>query len=725
MRVRYGIVRTIVVLMVLMGWASAQSTQNVTKLGNWGKGEGEIKAVFAAGPVSYYGVGNKVQITAFSDPANPVRLGSVDVPDLVEDLVRTSIGGTQYLVVGNGENLSIVNVQNPTTPSLTANVPLPSTAEGVATTGTYAYIAAGGAGLQIYDIANPASPTWVAAVDSISWGEGVVISQPYAYLAHGGKTSIFDISDPANPALVSQISSFSGGWHQDVNVRSGYAYICEYDFGIQVVDVTNPASPQQANWLDTGNRTAFMVFDGNYGYVANGDSGMRVIDVSVPSSPVEVGLFATNTRVRKVWFGAITIGGSPTGHIYCAAESAILAVNVSDPASMSLSGSLEVAAAADGDAFATFVEGTTAYVAYGSAGLRILDVTNPGNIVELGNIDTPGDAREVVVKDGVAFVADRDEGVRVIDVSNPAAPTEITSIATPRARGIAIAGNTVYVAASDSGVAIIDATDAANPVWIGSATSYYGEGVTAFGSMVAVTRWDNVLLIDMTNPAAPVDRGELGALATGTAGLTLTADHAYVHDFDTLRIYSIANPDAPALTGKVYSGGSWDGTASVDGDYAYLNCEENGLRIVDVSDPANPAEVGYFDGAPIARGVTAKNGRAYVAERGDGLSIYQNTLVTAIGDDDAALPRAFRLEQNYPNPFNPATTIRFSIEKPARVSLTVVNALGQVVETLVDGYRPVGDYSVRFDGSSLSSGVYFYELRAEGVAQTRKMLLLK
>ncbi|MEZ4746823.1 MAG: T9SS type A sorting domain-containing protein [Calditrichia bacterium] len=725
MQLRNRFLQALLVMFCMMGAVSAQSALNITKQGNWGKGEGEIKAVFAAGPVTYYGVGNKVQITAFSDPANPLKLASVDVPELVEDLVRTSISSNQYLVVANGENLSIINVQNPTSPSLVGNAALSSTAEGVATSGNYAYVAAGGAGLQIYDISNPANPTWVSAIDTLSWGEGVVISQPYCYMAHGGRTSIIDISNPAAPVLVSQIPSFSGGWNQDVNVRSGYAYICEYDFGIQVVNVTNPASPSQANWVDTGNRTAFMVFDGNYGYVANGDSGLRVLDVSIPSSPVEVGILPTSDRVRKIWFGAITIGGTPTGHIYCAAQSAMIAVNVSNPVSMTVSGQLTVQPAADGSAFSTFVDGDKAYVAYGSAGLRILDVSNPANISELGQFDTPGDAREVVVKDDVAFIADRDEGVRVVDVSNPAAPTEITSIATPRARGIAISGNYVYVAASDSGLAVIDATNASSPVWVASSSAFYGEGVAAFGNIAAITRWDNVLFFDVTNPAAPAAKGESGGLANGTAGLAVNGNYSYVHDFDTLRIYDLSNLDAPVEVGKSFSGGSWDGTASIDGNFAYLNCEEYGLRVFDISNPANPTEVAYFDDAPIARGVTAKNGLAYVAERADGLTIYRNELVVGIADDDRQIAENFTLEQNYPNPFNPGTRINFQLVKNAKITLDVLNTLGQKVATLVEGVHSAGDYSVDFNAQNLSSGVYFYRLTAGNVSQTRKMLLLK
>jgi hypothetical protein len=85
----------------------------------------------------------------------------------------------------------------------------------------------------------------------------------------------------------------------------------------------------------------------------------------------------------------------------------------------------------------------------------------------------------------------------------------------------------------------------------------------------------------------------------------------------------------------------------------------------------------------------------------------------------------FWLKQNYPNPFNPLATITFDISKSSHVTLTVLNTLGQQVATLIDEQQQPGRYDVQFDGSRLTSGVYFYRLKAGEFTQTKKMLLIK
>jgi len=90
-----------------------------------------------------------------------------------------------------------------------------------------------------------------------------------------------------------------------------------------------------------------------------------------------------------------------------------------------------------------------------------------------------------------------------------------------------------------------------------------------------------------------------------------------------------------------------------------------------------------------------------------------------------ALPKAFALEQNYPNPFNPSTIIKYSIPSASNVSLKIYDILGNEVANLVNEKKEAGSYQVQFDGSRLTSGVYFYKLQAEGVALTKKLLLMK
>lgn len=88
-------------------------------------------------------------------------------------------------------------------------------------------------------------------------------------------------------------------------------------------------------------------------------------------------------------------------------------------------------------------------------------------------------------------------------------------------------------------------------------------------------------------------------------------------------------------------------------------------------------------------------------------------------------PFSFGLSQNYPNPFNPVTEITYMIAEAAPVKIKVFDLLGQEVATLVNEVKPAGSYTVTWDASSVSSGVYFYRLTAGGFTAVRKMIVLK
>lgn len=88
-------------------------------------------------------------------------------------------------------------------------------------------------------------------------------------------------------------------------------------------------------------------------------------------------------------------------------------------------------------------------------------------------------------------------------------------------------------------------------------------------------------------------------------------------------------------------------------------------------------------------------------------------------------PDAFSLKQNYPNPLNPSTVISYQIATTSYVTLKVYNVLGEEVAALVDETEEPGEYSVRFDGSKLPSGVYFYRMNAGNFNAVEKLVLLK
>ena len=133
--------------------------------------------------------------------------------------------------------------------------------------------------------------------------------------------------------------------------------------------------------------------------------------------------------------------------------------------------------------------------------------------------------------------------------------------------------------------------------------------------------------------------------------------------------------------------------------------------------------------------MTNTEGRAFLTwsdDRHDSGDIYAQNVNPdgTLGNPPNAItgtmpPESFELLQNYPNPFNPETVIRYQLSIVSEVRLTVYNALGQKVETLVNETQSPGTYTLHWDGTALPAGLYFYEMSAGNDRATRKMILLK
>ncbi|HUI66154.1 MAG TPA: DUF362 domain-containing protein [Bacteroidota bacterium] len=109
---------------------------------------------------------------------------------------------------------------------------------------------------------------------------------------------------------------------------------------------------------------------------------------------------------------------------------------------------------------------------------------------------------------------------------------------------------------------------------------------------------------------------------------------------------------------------------------------------------------------------------------GNGIELVQmQNTITAVKEPPK--PAQFALYQNYPNPFNPSTTIRYSLSGRSTVTLNVYNTVGQLVATLVKGEQEAGMHEVKFDGTKLASGVYYYRIHSESFDQARKLLLVR
>ena len=98
---------------------------------------------------------------------------------------------------------------------------------------------------------------------------------------------------------------------------------------------------------------------------------------------------------------------------------------------------------------------------------------------------------------------------------------------------------------------------------------------------------------------------------------------------------------------------------------------------------------------------------------------------SGLGDSSYHIPDKYRSYSNFPNPFNPDTVIEYELPQSCQVELVVYDLNGSVVRTITSGVQNVGKHSVRFDGSELASGIYFYQLNAGEFRGVKRMLLTK
>ena len=131
---------------------------------------------------------------------------------------------------------------------------------------------------------------------------------------------------------------------------------------------------------------------------------------------------------------------------------------------------------------------------------------------------------------------------------------------------------------------------------------------------------------------------------------------------------------------------------------------------------------------PYSVTVSSDNKNVYLASRNDdAVAVFERDLTTGIDEEKkSGITEKFQLYQNYPNPFNPKTVISYQLPVISEVELSIYNTLGQRVVTLVSKKQSAGHYTVEWDATGISSGVYFYRIETRnGFIQTKKLIFLK
>jgi len=260
-----------------------------------------------------------------------------------------------------------------------------------------------------------------------------------------------------------------------------------------------------------------------------------------------------------------------------------------------------------------------AYLIDVSASLRIVDISDPLNPIEIGYFDPPGGGYDIVVSGDLAFFT-YSKKLSILDVSYPTWPVELSLVTFPRyAVSLAKTGDYVYVSTQMYGLQIVNVSDPNNPVIENVLDNIFAEEIKIQGNYAYVCGPNTLFILDITDPLTPTQVGTFNA-HDAVYGVALQGDLAYIEDEDGLCIADIADP---ANTFEVGYLGVYDNVrdVAVSGNYAYLANEDEGLRVIDVSDPSNPIEVGSCSTPDRAFAVALSGNDAYVAAETAGMRV--------------------------------------------------------------------------------------------------------
>ena len=478
--------------------------------------------------------------------------------------------------------------------------------------GHYAY-ATFGRELAVLDVSDPAYPARVGSALLPGYSGGVYVAGQYAYLSDYeggfGDDSLFvvDVSDPAHPVEIGR-GQTTFGCNTAVYVLGDYAYLVNDDIGLTILDVSDPAHPAEESWYESPGGARDLYVAGGYAYLADDEAGLAVVDVSNPLSP-------TLAAALPLPGTAHYIAGTGD-RVYLTADNPVyqadnfFVVDVSDPEQPLLVGSTAVFDGFPGEVYGVYTVGNYAYVAgadsvgsrwYG--GVEVVDVSNPANPHSLSFFASywVRKALRVHVADGQAYLAGYDDGLLIVNVADPYHLTKTCHYRLPsNANALAVSGHNLYLADGWQGVKVVDVAEPANPVVAGvlgpsAELNSSAQDIVLAGSHAYIA--DNgggLRVLDVSDPANPAEVGYYPLPQTADYALHLDVASGYAYLADNsgrLRVFDIANPAQPTPV-AVYEGDGYGSFVDVQvvGDYAYT--VGNGLRVLDISDPAQASEVG-------------------------------------------------------------------------------------------------------------------------------------
>lgn len=396
-----------------------------------------------------------------------------------------------------------------------------------------------------------------------------VLSDPYAYIVTGlGGFYVVDISIPTGLRILAHIEV--DGFLSDVVLHDKYAVIAGSPYWdgdrwtesyLIIIDISQPGVPQVVADIAIPGWVNRMVLAENRVFIAAGDAGVQIVDVSKPSTPVLAGAFPTSGYAVDVERQA--------SHLYVANHTTgIQVVDISDPARPLDSGYED---SVFGTSKSLEIAEDRLYVTNAQVGLRILDISEPGRPRNEVDVGMEGDLRDIFVTKAHVYLADRENGLHVLAANDDGA---LDIVGRYDALGY-VDGVDAYTDKMGINVIIVAS---GGDLRVARLTSDGIPEVTDFVETVGNAR--DVVVIRQPGE-------HFVAVADGPAWRNNQWTESGVQIFrllDDRRLQEVAFWQTAGEAHKL----------SIDGNTIYLAGGSSGLRLLDVSQPEKPQEMGYF-----------------------------------------------------------------------------------------------------------------------------------
>jgi len=409
------------------------------------------------------------------------------------------------------------------------------------------------------------------------------------FFGSGGGLLIVDATDPYNPVQLSEVRARALIDHSYYDASSKLLFLAAYFSGVEIWDLSDILNPQRLSriTLNSYPRGGIYSRDG-FLYIVTVADGMYVADVSDPSNPSMIS--HQNISGSPVWTSSFD-----GDYAYLSqGSSGMKIVDISDPYDPS------IAAVFSSNVTGLQVINGICYMLSNDYGMCIFDFTDLQNISEISCIPIEGNPVRLTVTENYVYIANSTTnsggGINTMDISDLENPILLSTIDPPETF-ISGSGNVVAASGNSSGFLLLDISDPANPLYATELnTAWFMVDIEASGDY-AYTGSNGFRVFDMSNPTFPEQVGfeETQGAIVRVADTIAVYIPKSMSSGNRVNIMDVSDPENPINAGY-YAPPVMTYDLALKNDYAYVACWWDGFRVVDFSEPENPVLVSHDHG---------------------------------------------------------------------------------------------------------------------------------